>query len=66
MKVKELLNKMSMASELNTIEFYTCSQFNGSMKLKDMNRNGVWDKRTVNSFVIRNKQMTVYLKPIEG
>jgi len=65
MKVKELLGKMSMVSDLKTVEFYTRSQFNGSMNLKQIDTNGVWDNRTVNSFVIKNRRMIIYLKPID-
>ena len=65
MKVKELLGKLSFASDIRTVEFLCRGKYNGEISKENISVNGVWDNREVNMFLIKGKKMIVFLEPIE-
>ncbi|MBP5782744.1 MAG: hypothetical protein J6W04_04310 [Bacteroidales bacterium] len=67
MKVGYFLDRLSMASTISKVVFYNRLQYNGEItgsRLKDR-MYGVWTNRTVNSFMVNGKVLTIYLKPTE-
>lgn len=64
MTVKELLGKLSFASDIHSVEFLCSGKYNGEISKNDISSNGVWNNRTVNMFLIKGKKMIVFLEPI--
>ena len=67
MKVKDFINKISMASEFDRIEFFSRGKWISSLTKKDIQLGCIcsWTERTVNMFEFNGKVITVHLKPIE-
>ncbi|MBQ6503118.1 MAG: hypothetical protein IJI57_04295 [Flexilinea sp.] len=66
MKAIEFVNKISMASDFDRIEFFSRGKQIGSLTKKEIQDGCIFSlaQRTINMFVVNDRIITIHLKPI--